>query len=73
MIKSKLTIKTVSETHFRGRQLALFDEQGRILPMQESVKFESDAGGNSRITVTFRVDGNHVRLEDSVDDRPGRG
>jgi hypothetical protein len=42
--------------------LMLCDGAGVPLPSQEAVSLDDDAGDDARVTVTFVVDGDRVRL-----------
>lgn len=45
-----------------GRQLALVDEEGRILPCQTKVTLVHQVNDVPRLTVEFVVDGEDLRL-----------
>lgn len=47
-----------------GKALALCDADGNMLPMQQHTEFENGVHDGATITVTFRVDGEQVRIID---------
>jgi hypothetical protein len=63
----KLTLRIVND--WAGIPiLALCDEHGTPLPQQEELRIESTYDDFSRVTVTFKIDGNEIALVGKVED-----
>lgn len=56
----KLILKPMGSSG--GRQFALFDETGAMLPKQRDVVIEQKLRENKTVTVTFVIDGEFIQI-----------
>lgn len=56
----KLILKPIGSS--RGRQFALFDETGAMLPKQRDVIIEQKLGEPKTVTITFVIDGEFIQI-----------